>query len=84
MFAWVICYIIVQRFSISTSATTSTTIPAPSQEVNLPMNTNLIIVPSPDWAGCWAGLLIIDPIVRSTIVSIVIAQYDEERLMYNL
>jgi hypothetical protein len=48
------------------------------------MNANLIVVPSPDRAGRWSGLLILDPIVRATIVSIVIARYDEERPMYNI
>jgi len=82
MFAQVIFDVIVQRFSISTTANTA--VPAPSQEVNLPTNTNLIVIPLPDRAGRWSGLLILDPIVRATIVSIVIARYDEDRPMYNL
>ena len=86
MFARVIFDVIVQRFSINTSANTSTAVPAPSQEVNLPTNANIIAVPSPGppgRAGRWYGLLILDPIVRATIVSIVMARYDDERPMYN-
>ena len=84
MFARVIFDVIVQRFSINTSANTSAIVPAPSPEVNLPTNANVIVIPSPDRAGRWAGLLILDPIVRSTIVSIVVARYDEERPLYDL
>jgi hypothetical protein len=84
MFARVVFDVIVQRFSINTSANTPTTVPAPSREANLPTNANLIVVPTPDRAGRWSGLLILDPMVRATIVSIVIARYDEERPLYNL
>jgi hypothetical protein len=86
MFARVIFDVIVQLFSFRDSPLDSipTPIPAPSEEVDLPPNANVIVVPSPDQAGRWAGLLIVDPIVRSTIVSLVVARYKIERPLYDL
>ena len=94
MFARVIFDVIVQLYSLPSSAlapdaSESTSIhhdpiPAPSQEVDAPKNANIIIVPQPDEAGRWAGLLIVDPIVRSTIVSIVIDCFKAEHELYKL
>lgn len=95
MFARVIFDVIVQLFSHPPSALepdrnhASTSIPkgpvpAPSQEVGVPKNANVVIVPAPDQAGRWAGLLIVDPIVKSTIVDIVIERYNAERALYTL
>ena len=91
MFARVIFDAIVQLFSLPTlkndhtsTSIHNTPVPAPSREVNLPANANIVVIPSPDQAGHWAGFLIVDPIVRSTIVSIVVAWYNIECPLYNV
>jgi len=90
MFARVVFDVIVQLFSFHKPALEDdpsihrTPVPAPSREVDLPANANVVVVPSPDQAGRWAGLLIVDPVVRSTIVSIVVAQYKIERPLYDV
>jgi len=93
MFARVIFDAVVQLFSLhppalqnnhTSTSIHNTPIPAPSQEVNLPANANVVVLPSPDQAGRWAGFLIVDPIVRSTIVSIVVARYNVERPLYDV
>lgn len=95
MFASVMFDAIVQLYSLpaaaldfehaSTSTPTSgTPVPAPTPEVGAPKNANVVVVPSPDQAGRWSGLLIIDPIVKATIVSIVTAEFRRERALYAL
>jgi hypothetical protein len=83
MFARVIFDVIVQLFSFRKDDH-SIPVPAPTLELNPPPNANVIVVPSPDQAGRWAGLLIVNPIVRQTIVNIVVARYNRERPLYNI
>jgi hypothetical protein len=54
---------------------------SPTIEVGAPKNANLVIVPmgDEDQAGRWSGLLILDPIVKSTIVRLVVSQFRAER-----
>jgi hypothetical protein len=91
MFASVMFDAIVQLYSLRASAfnpalastsTSDTSIPAPTREVGAPKNANIVVLPSPDQAGRWSGLLILDPIVKATIVSIVISQFRVERGLY--
>jgi len=91
MFASVMFDVIVQLKSLPASAhdhdrastsISDTPVPAPTPEVGAPKNANIVVVPSPDEAGRWSGLLILDPIVKSTIVSIVISEFMAERLLY--
>jgi hypothetical protein len=86
MFARVVFDVVVQLFSLpsSTLEPDSRPVPAPSQEVDTPKNANVVVVPSPDQTGRWAGLLVLDPIVKSTIVSIVIERFKVERPLYEL
>lgn len=57
-------------------------VPAPTREVGAPGNANLVIVPSPDLAGRWSGLLILDPIVKAQVVAIVISKFQDQRALY--
>jgi hypothetical protein len=93
MFACVVFDAMVQLFSLPASAhdpdrastSISTPVPAPTPGVNsAPNNANIVVVPSPgpDRAGRWSGLLILDPIVKATIVSIVVARFRAERRLY--
>jgi hypothetical protein len=82
MFARVIFDAIVQLFSYRNGH--DAPVPAPSREVDLPQNANVVVVPSPDQAGRWAGLLIVDPTIRETIVRIVVDWYRTERPLFNV
>ena len=89
MFASVIFDSIVKEYSLPASNWSPnpppiprTPVPAPSPEVGGPSNANIVVLPSPDQAGRWAGLLVIDPIVKATIVSLVISQFHTERDSY--
>ena len=67
----------------STSSTSSMPVPAPTPEFGAPKNANLIILPSPeDRAGHWFGLLILDPIVKATMVSIIKDRFEAQRNLY--
>jgi hypothetical protein len=73
-------------------------IPAPSVKASVPRNANLIIVPDQllhnnnlgeetetrnlNEAARWCHLLIVDPLVKLTIVGIVISKFREERAYY--
>ena len=59
-------------------------VPAPSREVDLPRDANLISLPCPDahQSGRWSGLLVLDPLVRETIVCIVIEHFKPLRTQY--
>ena len=91
LFASVLFDAIVQLYSLPASAQDpnipsssilSTPVPAPTPEVGAPRNANIVIVPSPDQAGGWAGLLILDPMVKRTVVSIVVSQFKAQRTSY--
>lgn len=95
LFSSVIFDSIVQLFSLprvgytldpSLSPSTSGPVPAPTLELWLPRNANLILVPDEvldsDEAGRWCHMLIVDPHVKSTIVGIVISIFREERASY--
>jgi hypothetical protein len=96
MFASVIFDSIVQLYStpgILDPPTSASRIPfdgppAPTPEVEAPQNANLIAIPCPegpsDQAGCWSGLLVLDPLVRGTIVNIVVNQFRSARTYYFL
>src|SRR6202789_3690961 len=80
---------IVQLFSFSID--TPGPVPAPTPEVCQPGNANLLFIPNPipnpnpdqaDLAGRWLGFLIVDPIVKATIVSIVMEQFKTKRDLY--
>jgi hypothetical protein len=76
----------------------SVLIPAPSVKASVPRNANFIIVPDQllhndnlgeetetrnlNEAGRWCHLLIVDPLVKLTIVGIVISKFREERAYY--
>jgi len=57
-------------------------IPAPTPEVGAPNNANIIIVPAPDQAGHWSGLLVLDPTVKAAVVSVVISQFKVQHASY--
>lgn len=95
MFASVMFDAIVQLYSLHPSALNqdptitnpnptiaNTPVPAPTPEVGSPQNANIIFLPEPDQAGRWSGLLILDPIVKATIVSIVVSKFRTERAVY--
>ena len=92
MFASVIFESIIQLYSLpgildpptSASQVPLSGVPAPSPEVDLPRNANLIVLPSPEahQSGRWSGLLVLDPLVRETIVCIVIDQFKPKRSNY--
>ena len=80
MFANVIFEAIIQLHSIP--STPSTPIPAPQGEDVAPVDGNTIIFPTPGKEGRWSSLLIIDPIVKKTIVTIVISGFKSIREAY--
>lgn len=90
MFASVMFDAIVQLYSLPASAinpaasssTSPAGVPAPTCEIGTPKNANILIVPTPDQSGRWSGLLIVDPIVKWTIVEIVISRFREEKKSY--
>jgi len=57
-------------------------VPAPTPEVGAPNNANIIVVPAPDQAGCWSGLLVLDPTVKAAVVSVVISQFKVQHASY--
>ena len=91
MFASVMFDAVVKLYTLPDSAynsnhqapsTPSGPVPAPSPEVGAPSNANLLLVPTPDKSGRWSGVLIIDPIVKSTIVEVVMSRFKEEKELY--
>jgi hypothetical protein len=87
MFASVMFDAIVQlrslpRCPFDPSVTSSTPVPAPTPQVRPPRNANVIVLPDGRKAGRWCGLLVIDPTVKATIVSIVMAEFDKQREFY--
>ena len=93
MFASAIFDSIVQLFSThpnaydphpspttSESSPLSTPVPAPTSEANPPTDADRITLPTQ--SGRWLGLLIVDPIVKKTIVNIVVSKFLEERDSY--
>jgi hypothetical protein len=93
MFASVIFESIIQLYSLpgvldpptSASQVPPGGVPAPSREVGgEPQNANLISLPCPDahQSGRWSGLLVLDPLVRETIVCVVIEQFKPLRTHY--
>ena len=82
MFASVIFDAVVQLFS---HTQTPGIIPAPSPETSPPRNANRLVLPisqdatDQSAAGHWAGLLVLDPIVKSTIVKIIMTHFVTER-----
>ena len=60
--------------------------PAPTAEVNVLGNANILvlptILPTSNQAGHWFNILILDPIVKSTIVTIVVNKFKAERENY--
>jgi hypothetical protein len=81
MFASVIFDAVIQLYSRSS---TPGPVPAPTPEVGPPGNTNRVFLPLLDEspAGSWAGLLILDPTVKSTIVNIVMSKFTAQRKKY--
>jgi len=89
MFACVIFDAVVQLHSLPSAtlanpslSTSHGPVPAPTREVGAPGNANTIIFPHVDQSGQsgrWGGLLILDPSVKATIVSIVIEKFNIER-----
>ena len=83
IFASVIFDTIVQIYSIPavTFGTdySSTAVPAPTPENGVPDNANMIFLPTPDQVGRWYGLLIINPFVKLSIISVVCRLYMAER-----
>jgi hypothetical protein len=70
----------------SSSVTASSTgpVPAPTPAVGTPNNADKIILPmrsSSDEAGRWMGILISDPAIRLTVITLVKATF-EQRLQY--
>jgi len=57
-------------------------VPAPTPEVGAPNNANIIVVPAPDQAGRWSGLLVLDPTVKAAVVSVVISQFKVQCASY--
>ena len=57
-------------------------VPVPSPEVGASSNANLLLMPTLDKSGHWSGVLSIDPIVKSTIVEVVMSQFMEEKELY--
>ena len=55
---------------------------APTPEAGAPKNANIVILPSPDQAGRWAALLILDPTVKKTVVSIVVSRFKDQLSSY--
>ena len=92
MFASVTFDAIVQRYSLPPNAyephpqppsTSSTAVPAPIEGPNpLPRNSNVITLPVS--AGRWSGLLIVDPIVKQEIVTIVLSAFMESKINYKI
>ena len=87
MFASVMFDAIVQlrslpRSTLDPAASTSTPVPAPTPEVGPPKNANYVVLPDCRKAGRWYNLLILDPIVKTTIVSIVINEFEKRREVY--
>ena len=91
IFASLIFDVIVQRYSNRSSAirlnpevtpTTTIPVPAPTPELGAPQNANMVVVPVPDQEDRWSELLILDPIVKGTIVSIVNSKFDAQRKKY--
>lgn len=51
-------------------------VPAPTPETGAPPNANVVDLPAAsDQAGRWSGILIVDPIVKKTVVGIVISKF---------
>ena len=57
----------------------STAIPAPTPENGALGNANMLFLPTPDQAGRWSDLLIIAPIIKLSIVSVVCKWFLDER-----
>ena len=80
-FANLLFELIVQYYTLPASASVASTssipsgpLPAPTPEIGTPANANTIILPAGTWsrqAGRWMGVLINDPVVRLTVMSIV-------------
>ena len=80
-FANLLFEIIVRYYTLPASASVASTssipsgpVPAPTPEIGAPLNANTIILPADTWsrqAGRWMGVLINDPVVRLTVMSIV-------------
>ena len=83
IFASVIFNTIVQIYSVPAvtvgTDSSSTAVPAPTPENGVPNNANMIFLPTPDQVGRWSGLLLIDPVVKSSIISVVYRIYMAER-----
>ena len=86
MFASVMFNAVVKLYSLPNSAyhsnhqapsTSSGPVPVPSPEAGAPSNANLLLVHTPDKSGRWSGVLIIDPIVKSTIIEVVMSRFKE-------
>jgi hypothetical protein len=90
MFASVIFDAVVQVYTFSPEISASTSRPegppAPTAEVSVPGNANILVLPTvlptSNQAGRWFGILILDPIVKSTIVTIVVEKFKTERENY--
>jgi len=92
MFASVMFDVIVQlyshpslAFSLNPDVTPASTIPvpAPTPETGAPLNANVVDLPAAsDQAGRWSGILIVDPIVKKTVVGIVISKFKVQFQQY--
>jgi hypothetical protein len=72
----------------------STPLPRPTPEVGAPNNANIIFVPRPNndasslfppisaEEGRWSGLLIVDPIIKQTIVTVITAKFKSLQRTY--
>jgi hypothetical protein len=89
MFTSVIFDSIIQLYSThpnihdpspSSFSTSSTSAPAPTSDVNPPSDADIVSLPTR--AGRWLGLLIVDPIIKQTIVGIVIGKFKDSRKAY--
>jgi hypothetical protein len=57
-------------------------VPAPTPEVDPPKDADLVFLPSPSEDGRWSGLLIVDPILKRAVVSVVVSRFRELRVRY--
>jgi hypothetical protein len=85
MFASVIFDVVVQIYSYPSPEhllSVPGPVPAPTAELAAPNDANVIVLPVSDQAGRWSGLLVLDPIVKTTIAGIVKARFEEIRSDY--
>jgi hypothetical protein len=88
LFASVIFDAVVQEFSLprcgrerEPSLISTSPLPIPSLEVGAPNNANIVLMPGPGENGAsaedgrWAGLQIVDPVIRQVIVGLVLSKF---------